>query len=155
MFRSKKIVLGSNTYHVLEVDKNVQSTSDKSCIGPNAMVIFESIHEFDNDSLNIKVWYKSNQLEKSNVDKSTISEIKNKLEIYIHNLLDEVNSELKRENVMMAIQGLKFETSMLKKVLASTRRQYSCNCCVLEFGSVDQFLNLATSRCLSRISVTT
>lgn len=55
VFRSKKIVLGSNTYHVLEVDKNVQSTSDKSCIGPNAMVIFESIHEFDNDSLNIKV----------------------------------------------------------------------------------------------------
>ena len=36
----------------------------------------------------MKVKYISNQLEKSNVDESTISDIKNKLEIYIEDLLD-------------------------------------------------------------------
>ena len=51
----------------------------------------------------------------------------------------------------MAIQGLKFETSMFKKILASMSKQYGYNCCVLEFGSVDQFLNLNTSKCLFRV----
>ena len=152
---SKVIVLGSNTYHVLEASKNVQSTSDESCIGPNATVVFKAIHEFNNDSLNMKVKYISNQLEKSNVDESAISDITNKLEIYIDDLRDEVNSELKREDVMIAIQGLKFGNSMFKKVLASMSKQYGYNCCVLEFGSVDQFLNLTTSKSLSRVSVTT
>ena len=55
----------------------------------------------------------------------------------------------------MAIQGLKFETSMFKKVLASMSKQYGYNCYVLEFGSVNQCLNLTTSKCLSRVSVTT
>ena len=36
----------------------------------------------------MKVKYISNQLEKSNVDASTISDIKNKFEIYIEDLLD-------------------------------------------------------------------
>ena len=135
---SKVIVLGSNTHHVLEVGKNVQSTSDESCIGPNATVIFKAIYEFDNDSLNMKVKYISIQLEKSNVDESTISDIKNELEIYIDDLLDEVNSELKREDVLMAIQGLKFETSIFKNVLVSISKQYGYHCCVLEFGSADQ-----------------
>ena len=36
----------------------------------------------------MKVKYISNKLEKSNVDESTISDIKNKLEIYIEDLLD-------------------------------------------------------------------
>ena len=36
----------------------------------------------------MKVKYISNLLEKSNVDESTISDIKNKLEIYIEDLLD-------------------------------------------------------------------
>ena len=36
----------------------------------------------------MKVKYISNQLEKSNVGESTISDIKNKLEIYIEDLLD-------------------------------------------------------------------
>ena len=36
----------------------------------------------------MKVKYISNQSEKSNVDESTISDIKNKLEIYIEDLLD-------------------------------------------------------------------
>ena len=152
---SKVIVVGSSTYHVLETGKNVQSTSDESCIGPNATVNFKAIHEFDNDSLIMKVKYISNQLEKSNVDESTISDITNKLEIYIDDLLDEVNSELKREDVMMAIKGLKFETSMFKKLLASMSKQHGYNCCVLEFGLLDQFLNLTTSKCLSRVSVTT
>ena len=57
-------------------------------LGSDATVIFNAIHEFDNDSLNMKVKYISNQLEKSNVEKSTISDIKTKLEIYIDNLLD-------------------------------------------------------------------
>ena len=121
---SKVFILDSTTYHVIEIGKNVQSTSDKSCIGPNATFIFKAIHEFDNDSVNMKLKYKLNQLEKSNVDESAISDIKNKLEIYIDNLLDEANSELKREDVMMAIQGLKFGTNMLKKVLASMSKQY-------------------------------
>ena len=84
----KIIVLGTNTYHVLELGRNVQSTSDESCIEPNATVIFNIIHKSDNKSLNMKVKYISNQLEKSNVDESTISDIKNKLEIYIEDLLD-------------------------------------------------------------------
>ena len=48
---NKVIALGSNTYHVLKVGKNAQSTSDESCIGPNATVIFKAIYEFDNDFL--------------------------------------------------------------------------------------------------------
>ena len=36
----------------------------------------------------MKVKYISNQLEKSNVDEPTISDIKNKFEIYIEDLLD-------------------------------------------------------------------
>ena len=103
----------------------------------------------------MKVKYISIQLEKSNVDESTISDIKNELEIYIDDLLDEVNSELKREDVLMAIQGLKFETSIFKNVLVSISKQYGYNCCVLEFGSADQFLNLTTSKCLSRVNVAT
>ena len=55
----------------------------------------------------------------------------------------------------MAIQGLKFETSMFKKVLASVSKQYGYNCCVLEFGSVNQCLKLTTSQCLPRVSVAT
>ena len=86
--RGKIIVLGTNTYDVLEVCKNVQSTSDESCIDPNTTVIFKIIHKSDNKSLNMKVKYISNQLEKSNVDESTISDIKNKFEIYIEDLLD-------------------------------------------------------------------
>ena len=93
---SKVIVLGSNTHNVLEVGENVQPTSDESCVGPNATVIF-------NYSLNMKVQYISIQLEKSNVDESTIFDIKNKLEICIDDLLDEGNSELKREDVLISI----------------------------------------------------
>ena len=55
----------------------------------------------------------------------------------------------------MAIQGLKFEASIFKNVLVSIGKQYGYNCCVLGFGSVDQFLNLPTSKCLSKVSVTT
>ena len=55
----------------------------------------------------------------------------------------------------MAIQGLKFETSIFKNVLVSIGKQYGYNCCVLGFGSVDQFLNLPTSKCLSKVSVAT
>ena len=51
---------------------------------------------------------------------------------------------LQRQDVTMAIQGLKFETSMFKKVLASVSKQYGYNCCVLEFRSVNQCLKLTT-----------
>ena len=43
--------------YLLKEGRNVQLTSDESCNGPNVAVIFKSIHEFDNDSLSMNIYY--------------------------------------------------------------------------------------------------
>ena len=65
--------------------------------------------------------------------------------------LGEDEIEEKDEEVLEAVHNLEFKNNLIRNIFFNISRQFGYSCCVIDFASIDNYLNVTISQSISII----
>ena len=151
----KVVALGEHSSITLE--DNMISRSDQLCLEPNACIIFKGVSKSHKFSFNTTATKLTGQQRKAfSFNLNLISHVEKQMRLCLPDLLRKYDGclgkdqiEEKDEEVLEAVHKLEFKHNLIRNIFFNISRQFGYSCCVIDFASIDIYLNAALSQSIS------
>ena len=151
LYGKKVVALGEHSSITLE--DNMISRSDQLCLELNACIIFKGVsksHKFSFNTTATKLT--GQQREAFSFNLNLISHVEKQMRLCLPDLLRNYDGclgkdqmEEKDEEVLEAVRKLEFKHSLIRNIFFNISRQFGYSCCVIDFASIDIYLNATLS----------
>ena len=130
------------------------SRSAQLCLEPNACIIFKGIsksHKFSFNTTATKLT--GQQREAFSFNLNSISHVEKQMRLCLPDLLRKYDDclgkdqiEEKNEEVLEVVYQLEFKHNLIRNIFFNISRQFGYSCCVIDFASIDIYLNATLSQ---------
>ena len=151
----KVVALGEHSSITLEDD--MISRSDQLCLQPNACIVFKGVsksHKFSFNTTATKLT--EQQREAFSFNLNLISHVEKQMRLRLPDLLRKYDGclgkdqiEEKGEEVLEVVNKLEFKHNLIRNIFFNISRQFGYSCCVIDFASIDVYLNATVSQSTS------